>query len=52
MRLLSTDHEVACHFAEEVEGSKEQAQATGSAETAVGGEPAASGGGHTGGSSA
>jgi oligopeptide transport system ATP-binding protein len=49
MRPLSTGHEVACHFAEEVEGSKEQVQATGSAATAVGGEPAASGGGQNGG---
>jgi oligopeptide/dipeptide ABC transporter ATP-binding protein len=49
MRLLSTAHEVACHFAEEVEGSKEQAQATGSAATPVGGERAASGSGQSGG---
>jgi len=38
LRLLSTGHEVSCHFAEEVDGSREQVQATGrggSAETAA-----------------
>jgi oligopeptide transport system ATP-binding protein len=29
LRTLSTGHEVACHFAEEVDGSREQLQATG-----------------------
>jgi oligopeptide transport system ATP-binding protein len=29
LRPLSTGHEVACHFAEEVDGSREQVQATG-----------------------
>jgi oligopeptide/dipeptide ABC transporter ATP-binding protein len=29
LRLLASGHEVACHFAEEVEGSAEQVQATG-----------------------
>jgi oligopeptide transport system ATP-binding protein len=29
LRALSTGHEVACHFAEEVDGSAEQVQATG-----------------------
>ena len=29
LRELSTGHEVACHFAEDVDGSKEQVQATG-----------------------
>jgi hypothetical protein len=29
LRPLSTGHEVACHFAEEVDGSREQLQATG-----------------------
>jgi oligopeptide transport system ATP-binding protein len=29
LRPLATDHDVACHFAEKVEGSTEQAQATG-----------------------
>jgi len=29
LRVLDTRHEVACHFAEEVEGSTERAQATG-----------------------
>ena len=29
LRELSTGHEVACHFAEEVDGSKEQLQSTG-----------------------
>jgi oligopeptide transport system ATP-binding protein len=31
LRPLSTGHEVACHFAEEVDGSREQLQATGRA---------------------
>ena len=29
LRTMSTGHEVACHFAEEVDGSREQLQATG-----------------------
>jgi oligopeptide transport system ATP-binding protein len=29
LRTLSTGHEVACHFAEDVDGSREQAQSTG-----------------------
>ena len=29
LRVLTTGHEVACHFAEEVDGSREQSQATG-----------------------
>ena len=29
LRLLDTRHEVACHFAEDVDGSTEQVQATG-----------------------
>ena len=44
LRSLSTGHEVACHFAEEVDGSREQVQATGrKAEGAApaGGEAAA-----------
>jgi len=42
LRPLSDGHEVACHFAEEVEGSREQLQATGR------GNPAANGGGPSG----
>jgi len=37
LRVLATGHEVSCHFAEDVDGSREQLQATGrggSAETA------------------
>ena len=44
LRSLSTGHEVACHFAEEVDGSKEQLQSTGrggSGATPAGGEAAA-----------
>jgi oligopeptide/dipeptide ABC transporter ATP-binding protein len=45
LRPLSTGHEVACHFAEEVDGSKEQLQATGRSGAATaapaGGEAAA-----------
>ncbi|HEX5826258.1 MAG TPA: dipeptide ABC transporter ATP-binding protein [Candidatus Limnocylindrales bacterium] len=42
LRELSTGHEVACHFAEEVEGSREQLQATGRA-PAEGALPAGAG---------
>jgi oligopeptide transport system ATP-binding protein len=44
LRPLSTGHEVACHFAEEVDGSREQLQATGRGgadATPAGGEAAA-----------
>ncbi len=45
LRELSTGHEVACHFAEEVDGSKEQLQSTGrsgiSTAAPAGGEEAA-----------
>jgi oligopeptide/dipeptide ABC transporter ATP-binding protein len=41
LRTLATGHEVACHFAEEVDGSAEQRQATG--RSAAGAEPAAGG---------
>jgi oligopeptide transport system ATP-binding protein len=34
LRLMSGGHEVACHFAEDVEGSREQLQATGRGTTA------------------
>ena len=51
LRELSTGHEVACHFAEDVDGSKEQLQSTGrsappgaaAAGSATGSAPAASG---------
>jgi len=39
LRELSTGHEVACHFAEDVEGSKEQLQATGRGEAPTGPAP-------------
>ena len=42
LRELSTGHEVSCHFAEDVDGSREQIQATGRGATPVG---AAGGGG-------
>ncbi|HEY0442794.1 MAG TPA: ABC transporter ATP-binding protein, partial [Candidatus Limnocylindrales bacterium] len=35
LRVLATDHSVACHFAERVDGSVEQAQATGRAAPAT-----------------
>src|SRR4051794_106861 len=44
LRVLSTGHEVACHFAEEVDGSREQLQSTGRSgegATAAGGNAAA-----------
>jgi oligopeptide transport system ATP-binding protein len=44
LRTLSTGHEVACHYAEEVDGSKEQLQSTGrggSDAAPAGGEAAA-----------
>ena len=46
LRVLSTGHEVACHFAEEVDGSAEQVQATGARTlgTAGSGDAAGSGG--------
>ena len=40
LRELSTGHEVACHFAEDVDGSKEQVQSTG--RSAPGAAPAGS----------
>jgi oligopeptide/dipeptide ABC transporter ATP-binding protein len=42
LRELSTGHEVSCHFAEDVDGSREQVQATGRGATPV---EAGSGGG-------
>ncbi len=39
LRELSTGHEVSCHFAEEVEGSKEQLQSTGRGEAPTGPAP-------------
>ena len=39
LRELATGHEVACHFAEEVEGSKEQLQSTGRGEVPTGPAP-------------
>ena len=36
LRQLTTEHEVACHFAEEVDGSTEQLQATGRSATKAG----------------
>jgi oligopeptide/dipeptide ABC transporter ATP-binding protein len=36
LRELSTGHEVSCHFAEDVEGSKEQLQSTGRGEAPTG----------------
>ncbi len=47
LRELSTGHEVACHFAEEVDGSREQLQATGRGATPV--EAAGGGGAPSGG---
>jgi oligopeptide/dipeptide ABC transporter ATP-binding protein len=39
LRELSTGHEVACHFAEDVDGSREQLQSTGRGEAPVGPAP-------------
>ncbi len=39
LRALSTGHEVACHFAEEVDGSREQLQSTGRGDAPTGPAP-------------
>jgi oligopeptide transport system ATP-binding protein len=39
LRVLGTRHEVACHFAEEIDGSTEQVQATGRPKASLPGAP-------------
>ena len=48
LREMATGHQVACHFAEEVDGTAEQVQVTGRRAGGVGSSPVAAGTGATG----